>query len=38
MKYIFSFLMVLFFQSVDAQTDVKIVVKNLRKVEGNLSI
>lgn len=38
MKYIFGFLMALFFQNVNAQTDVKIVVKNLRKVEGNISI
>lgn len=38
MKYFFSFFIFLIFQCAFAQTDVKVVVKNIKKFEGNLSI
>ena len=38
MKYFFSFLMLLALQITNAQTDVKVIVKNIKKFEGNLSI
>jgi uncharacterized protein (DUF2141 family) len=38
MKYFFSFFIFLFFQCAFAQTDVKVVIKNIKKFEGNLSI
>ena len=38
MKHILTILVLLVSQVIFAQTDVKITVKNLRKVEGNLSI
>ncbi len=38
MKYFYSFFIFLFAQCAFAQTDVKVVVKNIKKFEGNLSI
>lgn len=38
MKYFFSFFILLIAQFSNAQTDVKILVKNIKKIEGNLSI
>jgi len=38
MKYIFCFFLYLFSQFTFAQTDVKVVIKNIKKFDGNLSI